>query len=335
MWVAVDVMSGDYGPVELIKGSVYAVNEYGCSVVLVGDEEQISEILLGYEYNSDKIRVLHSTEIIGMDDAPATAVRSMQDSSIVKAVKLVRDRECVGLFSPGNTGATMAAALMFLGRVPGVYRPPIAAPIPQENGTPLLLLDAGANVDCKPEYLAQFAIMGEHYVREIFGIPKPKIGILSNGEEEKKGNSLTTKTYSILKKLPINLVGNIEGRDLYGGGRDVDVVVCDGFVGNVVIKSTEGLAKSIFNILQTQIEHSTIAKTGALMLKSSLQTIKKRLDYAEYGGATLLGVDGVCIIGHGASNSIAAQNAIRVAVESARSEVNVRISESLIKYKIV
>lgn len=334
MWVAVDVMSGDYGPSELIKGCIYAVNEYDCSVVIVGDEETIGEVLLGYDFNSDKVRILHSTEIIGMDDSPSSSVRSMQDSSIVKAVRLVKDRECVGLFSPGNTGATMTAALMHLGRVPGVHRPPIAAPIPQEDGPPLLLLDAGANVDCKPEYLAQFAVMGEIYAKEVFGVSQPKIGILSNGEEDKKGNSLTAKTHSILKKLPIKLVGNIEGRDLYGGGKQVDVVVCDGFVGNVVLKATEGLTKSIFTILEHEIKHSTIAKTGAFLLNHSLQTIQKRLDYAEYGGATLLGVDGTCIIGHGASNSTAVKNAIRVIVESARNEVNVRIAECLIKYRI-
>ncbi|MCC6275695.1 MAG: phosphate acyltransferase PlsX [Leptospiraceae bacterium] len=334
MWVAVDAMSGDYGPAGIVEGAVDAVNQYGHKVVLVGKEEELSEELLKYEFDTSKIRVVHASEVIGMNDSPSTAVRTIQDSSIVQSVQLVANRECVGMFSPGNTGATMAASLLYLGRIQGVLRPPIAAPIPREKGTPLLLLDAGANVDCKPEYLAQFAVMGEIYAREIFSIQKPKIGILSNGEEDKKGNALSLKTFQLLKKLNFNFIGNVEGRDLYGSGRDVDVVVCDGFIGNIVLKATEGLAKSIFNVLKENIKGSSLAQTGALLLKPSLIMMKKRLDYAEYGGALLLGVNGICIIGHGGSNSLAVKNAIRVVIECAKNEVNTRIAENLIKYKI-
>ncbi len=334
MWVAVDAMSGDFGPAGLVEGSVDAVNQFGYSVILVGDEEILSEELLKYEYDTSKIRVVHATEIIGMNDSPSVAVRSMPESSIVQSVKLVADRECVGMFSPGNTGASMAASLLYLGRINGVHRPPIAVPLPQEEGTPLLLLDGGANVDCKPEYLAQFAVMGEIYAREIFGIPEPKIGILSNGEEDKKGNALSLKTFELLKKIPFKFIGNIEGRDLYGSGREVDVVVCDGFIGNIILKATEGLAKSIFNILKNNITESSIAKTGALLLKPTLKAMKKRMDYAEYGGAILLGVNGTCIIGHGSSSALAVKNAIRVVIECARTEVNIRIEENLIKYGI-
>ena len=298
MWVAVDAMSGDFGPAGLVEGSVDAVNQFGYSVVLVGDEEILSEELLKYEYDTSKIRVVHAPDVIGMNDSPSVAVRSMPDSSIVQSVKLVADRECVGMFSPGNTGASMAASLLYLGRISGVHRPPIAVPLPQEEGKPLLLLDGGANVDCKPEFLAQFALMGEIYAREIFGIAQPKIGILSNGEEDKKGNALSLKTFELLKKIPFKFIGNVEGRDLYGSGREVDVVVCDGFVGNIVLKATEGLSKSIFNILKNNITESSIAKTGALLLKPTLKAMKKRMDYAEYGGAILLGVNGTCIIGH-------------------------------------
>ncbi|HNK57577.1 MAG TPA: phosphate acyltransferase PlsX, partial [Leptospiraceae bacterium] len=315
MWVAVDAMSGDFGPAGLVEGSVDAVNQYGYSVVLVGNEEILSEELLKYEYDTSKIRIVHATEVIGMNDSPSTAVRSMPDSSIVQSVKLVADRECVGMFSPGNTGASMAASLLYLGRITGVHRPPIAVPLPQEEGRPLLLLDGGANVDCKPEYLAQFAVMGEIYAREIFGVAQPKIGILSNGEEDKKGNTLSLKTFDLLKKMPVKFIGNIEGRDLYGSGREVDVVVCDGFVGNIVLKATEGLSKSIFNILKNNIADSSIAKTGALLLKPTLKAMKKRMDYAEYGGAILLGVNGTCIIGHGSSSALAVKNAIRVVIE--------------------
>jgi glycerol-3-phosphate acyltransferase PlsX len=327
-------MSGDLGPLELIEGSVDAINQFGYSVVLVGNEEILGELALRFDYDSSKLRIVHAPEVISMDDSPAIAVKSKQDSSLVEAISLVANRDCVGIFSPGNTGATMAAALMYLGRIPGVLRPPIAVPLPQEDGSAMLLLDAGANVDCKPEYLLQFAVMGEIYAREILGIPKPKIGILSNGEEDKKGNSLSLKTFDLLKKLPLNFVGNVEGRDLYGSGRDVDVVVCDGFVGNIVLKATEGLAKSIFHILKNNIAESSIAMTGALLLKPTLKAMKKRLDYAEYGGAVLLGVNGICIIGHGSSSALAVKNAIRVVIECARNDVNVRIAENLVKYKI-
>ena len=334
MWVAVDAMSGDFGPAGLVEGSVDAVNQFGYSVILVGDEEILSEELLKYEYDTSKIRVVHAPDVIGMNDSPSVAVRSMPDSSIVQSVKLVADRECVGMFSPGNTGASMAASLLYLGRISGVHRPPIAVPLPQEEGKPLLLLDGGANVDCKPEFLAQFALMGEIYAREIFGIAQPKIGILSNGEEDKKGNALSLKTFELLKKIPFKFIGNVEGRDLYGSGREVDVVVCDGFVGNIVLKATEGLSKSIFNILKNNIAESSIAKTGALLLKPTLRAMKKRMDYAEYGGAVLLGVNGTCIIGHGSSSALAVKNAIRVVIECARTEVNIRIEENLIKYGI-
>ena len=334
MWVAVDAMSGDFGPAGLVEGSVDAVNQFGYSVILVGDEEILSEELLKYEYDTSKIRVVHAPDVIGMNDSPSVAVRSMPDSSIVQSVKLVADRECVGMFSPGNTGASMAASLLYLGRISGVHRPPIAVSLPQEEGKPLLLLDGGANVDCKPEFLAQFALMGEIYAREIFGIAQPKIGILSNGEEDKKGNALSLKTFELLKKIPFKFIGNVEGRDLYGSGREVDVVVCDGFVGNIVLKATEGLSKSIFNILKNNIAESSIAKTGALLLKPTLKAMKKRMDYAEYGGAVLLGVNGTCIIGHGSSSALAVKNAIRVVIECARTEVNIRIEENLIKYGI-
>ncbi|MEI7013523.1 phosphate acyltransferase PlsX [Leptospira licerasiae] len=333
MWVAVDAMSGDYGPDRIVEGAVNAVNQDGRNVILVGKEEDISETLLKYEYDTNKIRIVHASEIIGMNDSPSIAVRAMEDSSVVQAAQLVADKTCVGMFSPGNTGATMAAALLYLGRIPGVLRPPIAAPIPREKGAPTLLLDAGANVDCKPEYLAQFAIMGEIYSRLIFNIHKPKVGILSNGEEDKKGNSVTIKAFEYIKKLPIDFVGNVEGRDLYGGGRDVDVVVCDGFVGNIVLKATEGLSKSIFSVLRESIAQSSLAQTGALLLKPTFTAIKKRLDYAEYGGALLLGVDGTCLIGHGSSNAHAVRNAIRVVVECAERDVNQRIKEDIEKAK--
>lgn len=334
MWVAVDVMSGDYGPEKIIEGAVNAVNQDGANVVLVGKEEEIGEILLKFDYDTAKVRIQHASEIIDMNDSPSIAVRTLQDSSVVQATQLVADKTCVGMFSPGNTGATMASALLYLGRIPGVLRPPIAAPIPQENGPPMLLVDAGANVDCKPDYLAQFAVMGEIYSKLIFNISNPKVGILSNGEEDKKGNTVSLKAFDMIKKLPINFVGNVEGRDLYGSGKDVDVVVCDGFIGNIVLKATEGLSKSIFNVLRESIKQSSLAQTGALLLKPTFAAIKKRLDYAEYGGALLLGVDGICLIGHGSSNALAVQSAIRVVNICAGHQINDRIAADLKKYNI-
>ncbi|ABJ79506.1 Fatty acid/phospholipid biosynthesis enzyme [Leptospira borgpetersenii serovar Hardjo-bovis str. L550] len=334
MWIAVDVMSGDYGPEKIIEGAVNAVNQDGANVVLVGKEEEVGEILLKFEYDTSRVRNQHASEIIDMNDSPSIAVRALRDSSVVQATQLVADKTCVGMFSPGNTGATMASALLYLGRIPGVLRPPIAAPIPQENGPPMLLLDAGANVDCKPDYLAQFAVMGEIYSKLIFNISNPKIGILSNGEEDKKGNAVSLKAFEMIKKLPVCFVGNVEGRDLYGGGKDVDVVVCDGFIGNIVLKATEGLSKSIFNVLRESIKQSSLAQTGALLLKPTFGAIKKRLDYAEYGGALLLGVDGICLIGHGSSNALSVQRAVRVVTECAQRQINDRIAADIKKYDI-
>jgi glycerol-3-phosphate acyltransferase PlsX len=213
-------------------------------------------------------------------------------------------------------------------------RPPIAAPIPREDGQPLVLLDAGANVDCKPEYLVQFALMGDIYAREVLGIQEPLVGLLANGEEDKKGSYTSLKAFEKLKKIKqIKFIGNVEGRDLYGSGRHVDVVVCDGFIGNIVLKATEGLAKSIFNVLRNSIKESSLAQTGALLLKPTFSAVKKRLDYAEYGGALLLGVDGICMIGHGSSNATAVKNAVRVITECTRHQMNDKIEARMNEVK--
>ncbi len=335
MWVAVDAMSGDYGPECIVEGAVSASNEWGCKVVLVGREEDLSELLLKYNYDTDKVRIVHASEVIEMNDSPSVAVRAMEDSSVVQAVKLVANKECVGVFSPGNTGATMAAALLYLGRIQNVMRPPIAAPIPKEQGSPIVLLDAGANVDCKPEYLVQFALMGDIYAREVLKIPEPKVGLLSNGEEDKKGNSVTLKAFEILKRIrKVHFIGNVEGRDLYGSGRHVDVAVCDGFVGNIVLKATEGLSKSIFNVLRDSIRMSSLAQTGALLLKPTFNAVKKRLDYAEYGGALLLGVEGTCMIGHGSSSAKAVKSAVKVITDCAKHEMKEKIAQVMSEVKL-
>lgn len=332
MWVAVDAMSGDEGIDPMVLGTAMAVRELNAKVILVGDEAKVEESLRHYPDIRNSVRIQHASEVITMDDAPAMAVRTKKDASVVVAARLVKDSEAVGFFSPGNTGATMAASLNVLGRLPGVKRPAIGTPVPREDGSATVLIDAGANVDSKPEYLLQFAIMGEVFSREILGVINPQIGILSNGEEAKKGNELTQAAFQKIKRLPYDFVGNIEGRDLFGGGKPVDVAVCDGFTGNITLKAIEGLAKTIFNILKGNIKNSSLAKTGALLLKPTFEAVKSRMDYATYGGAPLLGVNGICIIGHGSSSSWAVRNAIRVATDFAQNDVNIRIRENIKRF---
>ena len=332
MWVAVDTMSGDLGPETAVRGAVQAIREFDAHVILVGQEEILEDLLRRNPCDKDRVEIEPADDVITMNDSPSRAVRSRPKSSVVTAARLVSERKAVGFFSPGNTGASMASALLAMGRIKGVDRPPIASPLPREDGGVTVLLDSGANVDCKPGWLVQFAIMGEIYSREILGIPEPRIGLLSNGEEDKKGNEVTIKAHEKLRKLPYNFIGNVEGRDIYGGLRQADVVVTDGFTGNIVLKATEGLAGSIFNILRGQIADSGLAQAGAYLLKPTLTDIKKRMDYAEYGGAPLLGVNGTCIIGHGGSNATAFKNAVRVVLEFARKDVNTRIQENIKRF---
>jgi len=334
MWVAIDAMSGDHGVDPMVLGAVMAVREYGAKVILVGDSSEIEHELKKYSGKKIKenIKTVHSTEVITMADSPSKAVKSKKDASVVIAARLVKEEKAVGFFSPGNTGASMAAAMLILGRLPGVKRPSIASPVPREDGKATVLIDSGANVDVKPLFLVQFAIMGEVYSREILGFINPKIGLLSNGEEDKKGNAQTQETLQRLKKLPYDFVGNIEGRDFFGTGKQVDVITCDGFIGNIALKTIEGTAKSIFATMKEGIMQSNLAKTGALLLKRTFKMIKNRMDYSTYGGAPLLGVNGIVIIGHGSSNARAVKNAIRVTLEFAKNNVNKHITENIKRY---
>lgn len=332
MWMAVDAMSGDNGAAPLVTGAVQASQEQNAHVILVGDEKILRAELKKHSFTADNIRIAHASEVITMDDSPAMAVRQKKDASVNIAAKLVASGEAMGFFSPGNTGASMAAALAHMGRSKGVKRPAIATPIPREDGTATVLLDSGANVDCKAEYLIQFAIMGEVYSREIMGVINPKIGLISNGEEDTKGSELTLAAFNKLKKLPYDFVGNVEGRDLYGTGKEVHVVVCDGFIGNIMLKTIEGLAKTIFSSLKKNINASAIAQGGALLMKPAFLAVKNRMDYATYGGAPLLGVAGVCIIGHGSSSARAVKNAIRVGLEFGQKHVTERIAENIKRF---
>ncbi|HMU85403.1 MAG TPA: phosphate acyltransferase PlsX [Leptospiraceae bacterium] len=326
-WVAVDTMSGDHGPEPAVHGAQQAIREYGSHVTLVGDPEKLEKLLKRFTCDPSHVQIAPAKEVITMDDSPARAVRSKPDASVVVAARLVKEKKAVGFFSPGNTGATMAAALLEMGRIKGVERPSIASPLPREDGGTTVLIDSGANVDCKASWLVQFAIMGEIYSREILGVVNPRVAVLSNGEEEGKGNSVSTDAWERLRHLPCNFMGNVEGRDLYGGGRTADVVVCDGFTGNIVLKATEGLATSIFTILLQGIAGSSLAKTGAYLLKPVLSEVKRRMDYTEYGGAPLLGVEGICIIGHGGSNATAFKNAIRVVDQSSKRDIRQKIED--------
>jgi phosphate acyltransferase len=270
---------------------------------------------------------VHASEIIGMSEKAAHAVRSKRDSSMHVGLRLVREGQATGFVSAGNTGAAMATAKMILGALPGVDRPALAAVFPTALGTAAILLDVGANVDCKPQNLEQFAVMGETYCRKIFGTKRPRVGLLSIGEEETKGNELTREAFPLLKQLPLNFVGNVEGRDIYGGR--VDVIVADGFVGNVALKTSEGVAQLVSSTLKESLRATITRQVGYMLSRSAFTDFKKRLDHTEYGGAPLLGVKGVCIITHGSSNANAIKNAIRVAAEFAERQINEKIEKEL------
>jgi glycerol-3-phosphate acyltransferase PlsX len=263
-----------------------------------------------------------------MEDHAARAVRTKRDSSMRVAARLVRDGAAQGFVSAGNTGAVMATAKMVQGVVPGVDRPALAMPLPTVvAGSPVVVVDVGANVDCTPDMLAQFAVMGEIYSRMILGRPKPRVGVLSIGEEDHKGNDITRSTSHILKRLSLNFIGNVEGRDIYSG--NVDVIVCDGFIGNVVLKVSEGVADMVKHLLRESLEATIAGKIGYVISRTAFSAFRKRMDYSEYGGAPLLGVRGVCIICHGRSNANAIKNAIRVAKEFCEGKINQRIEDEL------
>jgi glycerol-3-phosphate acyltransferase PlsX len=271
--------------------------------------------------------IVHASEHIAMDEKAAQAVRNKKDSSMRVGLKLVREGKAAGFVTAGNTGAAMATAKMVLGTLPGVDRPALAAVMPTSAGKPCVLLDVGANVDCRPQNLVQFAVMGELYARSVLKVRNPRVGLLSIGEEDSKGNELTGEASPLLKVLPLNFIGNVEGRDIYNG--HVDVIVCDGFVGNVALKTSEGLSRMVRDMLKDSLRKTVTAQVGALLSRKAFSTFKRRLDPSEYGGVALLGVRGVCIVGHGSSNDVAIRNAIRVAAEFAQTGVNGSIEAEL------
>lgn len=328
MKVAVDVMGTDYGPEPIVLGAIAAARKYPCTVVLVGNETEISAILDIVENRPPNLEICHASEVIGMDESPGEALRKKKDASVLVASKLVKEKICEAAICPGNTGAAVASALLKIGRIPGVERAAIATPIPNLTGT-TILLDSGANVDSKPRHLVQAAVMGSLYAKLILEIKKPRVGLLNVGEEESKGNEQAKTTFPLLKNRDdIHFIGNVEGRDLNNG--TVDVMVCDGFVGNIALKLSEGLAKSMFEFIREAVEEAGLfSKMGAWLMRPALRKLKKKVDPAACGGAPLLGVDGGFIICHGSSGAWAIENAVRVAVDFIEKDVLHQIRESL------
>jgi len=326
--IVVDAMGSDKAPEPEIRGAILAARQFDVRVHLVGPEESVRPILRQHLHGQKlPIFVVPASEWITMTDKAAQAVRNKRDSSMRVGLKMVREGRAAGFLTAGNTGAAMATAKMVLGMLAGVDRPALATILPTITGSPSLLLDVGANVDSEPENLLQFAIMGQMYAQNVLQIENPRVGLLSIGEEDSKGNSLSRDTLPLMRGLPLNFIGNVEGRDLFNG--HVDVSVCDGFVGNVALKSVEGAASLFSTMLRKSLKSTVTSQVGALLSKKAFQEFRKSLDYSEYGGAPLLGVRGVCIVGHGSSNDRAIMNGIRVAAEFAQAEVNSGIEAAM------
>lgn len=327
--IALDAMGGDSFPHPEIEGAIQAAREFNVRVILVGREEVLRRELDRHsDWNSLPLEIRHASEQITMEDSAGRSLRNKKDSSIRVASRLVRDGFAQGVVSAGNTGAVMATCKMVQGMLPGVDRPALASAFPTRIGTSAVMLDVGANVDCTAKMLGQFAIMGDAYSRVIFRVPKPRVGLLSIGEEEHKGNALTHEAQPILKALPdIHFIGNVEGRDVYNGS--VDVIVCDGFVGNVALKVSEGLVEATGKMLKESLTATLTRKVGAFLVRNAFREFKRRVDYSEYGGAPLLGLRGISIICHGSSSSKAIKNAIRIAKEFAEGKINDRIASEL------
>jgi glycerol-3-phosphate acyltransferase PlsX len=329
MKIAVDAMGGDNAPQAVVAGAVQAAKEYGTGIILVGIEKLIrAEIKKHHQAKTLPLEIRNATQVVDMLDSPATVFRRKKDSSIRVANELVKSGEAVAVISAGHTGAAMATSLFVLGPLEGVERPAIATFMPTMKET-CIVLDVGANVDCKANHLLQFAIMGEVYAKYLLKNPNPRVGLLSIGEEETKGNELTKEAFKLLTETSLNFIGNVEGRDVMGG--KADVVVCDGFIGNVVLKLSEAVAETIGLMIRENIGDNLIRKLGYFMMRPAFRALKRRIDYAEYGGAPLVGINGISIISHGRSSDRAIKNAVRVATELAKSEVNKHIHEDIEK----
>ncbi len=325
--IAIDAMGGDLGPQPVIEGTIKALKQKEFHPILVGDVDELkSYIPISF---IDKISFIQADEVLSMSDSATDALKR-KETSIYKAVELVREGKADAVVSPGHSGATMSLATLRIGRLKGVLRPAIATIMPTATEKVSFVLDVGANVDCKPEHLIQFAIMGESYVQDVLKIENPKIGLLSNGEEKSKGNEVTREVYSALLHNP-NFIGYVEGNNIFDGS--TDVIVCDGFVGNILLKTSEGVAESITKIIKKNVRRSPIAIAGAMLMRKVFMVLKKQVDYAEYGGAPLIGIKGCAIVAHGKSNAKAIKNAIFQAISFSNSNINEDIETKLSKQK--
>jgi glycerol-3-phosphate acyltransferase PlsX len=324
MKIAVDAMGGDFAPQTIVEGAFLAAKHHGMRVVLVGDEDQVGKELAKYPTSKLPLYVHHAPHVVAMHDSPSTVIRRMKDTSIKVAMDLAKEGQVDGVVTAGNSGA----AMVILRNMEGVDRPAIATLHPTIR-EPSILIDSGGNVDCKPYHLVQFAIMGDVYARHVFGRKNPRIGVVSNGEEEGKGTDLTREAHEILKTTGLNYAGYVEGHGLNSG--EVDVVVTDGFTGNVALKLSEGLGEMLKTLLQMEIRKSVRAKMGFALLRPAFENVLKRVDYSEYGGAPLLGINGNCVISHGASNGKAIKNAILLAVNMAKQRVNEVLRQNLLE----
>ncbi|MFH0877968.1 MAG: phosphate acyltransferase PlsX [Candidatus Omnitrophota bacterium] len=326
--VAVDAMGGDFAPRSVVDGVVQAVKKYDVFVYLVGQTARIQEELKVHKFDPSRIEIIQADEIVEMNESPAVAIRKKKNSSISVGIQLLKNGKADAFFCAGNTGGVVCAATLFLGLLETVERPGIAIVMPNLKGVSLLV-DAGANIDPKPLHLLQYGIMGSAYFEQILGKKNPTVGLLNVGEEESKGTDFVKETYQMLEQSPVNFIGNVEGKDIFSG--ECDVIVCDGFVGNVTLKVAEALAETMAHLLRQQILSSVWGRLGYLFARSSLKNFKKKIDYSEYGGAPLLGVDGVVIIGHGRSSAKAVMNAIRFAKDEVERHINQDIIERMKK----
>ncbi len=326
--VAVDAMGGDFGPSVVVPGAIEAARQKNAKIFLVGLKDEIEKVISTCDTKNVDYEIVHASEVVEMDEKPSDILRKKKDSSIQVACRLLKDGKAQGVFSAGHSGATVACGMFILGRIPGVERPALATLLPTEK-KPMLLLDVGANVDCKPVNLFQFALMGSAFMQSVMDCENPKLGLLSIGEEEGKGNTLVKESFDLLKMADkLNFLGNIEGRDIFTG--DVDVAVCDGFVGNIALKLSEGLALSLTKILKRELlNNGLVVKLGAMMSKTGFKNFKKTINYAEYGGAPLLGLRGICLIGHGSSSSLAVESGVKMAFTSIEKGTNEKLIADL------
>jgi len=327
MKVAVDAMGGDHAPQAIVEGAAQAAKKLAVDeVILVGDQVSIKKELAKHHWSGSNVRIVHTPHVVSMHESPSRVLRAKHDTSISVAVDLMKDGACDAVVTAGNSGAAMALCMWKLKKLEGVERPALASVHPTLNGTSIII-DAGGNVDCKPIHLVQFAIMGEIYARFVLGKDRPLVGLLSNGREDGKGNELTKRVHAILKESGLNYIGNVEGRDISSG--IVDVIVCDGFVGNVALKSSEGIADSMIAMFRVATRKSLWARIGYFFMRQAQESIKRRIDYSEYGGVPLLGINGTCFICHGHSSPKAVKNAVGAACEYVRSDINHLVIEAL------